>query len=482
MSEEKQSRKGRSSQRGVLGAFDAGAPELADTSSVAAIVVVPELTGAAAARENGSALRHAAADRLAEAEGLARAIDLNVAETILVRLSRLKPATLIGSGKIEELKALVEKHSASLLIVDHALAPIQQRNLEKQLGAKVIDRTGLILEIFGRRARTKEGQLQVELAHLEYQRSRLVRSWTHLERQRGGYGFLGGPGESQLEADRRLLRDRIALIKRELEEVKRTRSLHRSGRARVPYPVVAIVGYTNAGKSTLFNRLSGARVVARDQLFATLDPTMREVALPSGRRVILSDTVGFISELPTTLVAAFRATLEEVISADVILHVRDISHAETAAQRQDVEQVLRELGIDIEAERGRFIEVWNKIDRVSSEARVEIDNAAQRAESHPLIVSAVTGEGLDALLDRVSERLAEGQEILDLSLPSSEGRLLNWLHEKLEVIERRNEGEAVLLRVRLDAVEKARLEAKLAAAGLSLAQRPRRKAVTRRRA
>jgi GTP-binding protein HflX len=480
MGQEKQHRASRS-QRGVLGAFDAGAPEFADTSSVVAIVVVPELTGPAAAREKGPNLRHAAPDRLAEAEGLARAIDLNVAETILVRLARLRPSTLIGSGKIEELKELVEKHGASLVIIDHALAPIQQRNLEKQLGAKVIDRTGLILEIFGRRARTKEGQLQVELAHLEYQRSRLVRSWTHLERQRGGYGFLGGPGESQLEADRRLLRHRIALIKRELEEVKRTRSLHRSGRARVPYPVVAIVGYTNAGKSTLFNRLSGASVVARDQLFATLDPTMREVALPSGRRVILSDTVGFISELPTTLVAAFRATLEEVINADVILHVRDISHTETAAQRQDVEQVLRELGIDIEAERRRFIEVWNKIDRVPTEARQEVVNAARRAENLPLIVSAITGEGLDALLECISNLLSQGQQILELTLPAGAGRLLNWIYDKLEVIGRKVEGEHVQLKVRLDALQRGRLEAQLEEAGLDPAAAAKPKATMRRR-
>ncbi|KAB2849141.1 MAG: GTPase HflX [Hyphomicrobiaceae bacterium] len=456
-------------QRGVLGAFDAGAPGLADTASVVTLVVVPELTGAAAARGNGPILKHAAPDRLAEAEGLARAIDLNVVATLLVRLSKLRPSTLFGSGKIEELKGLLEKHQAALVVVDHALAPIQQRNLEKQLGAKVIDRTGLILEIFGRRARTKEGQLQVELAHLEYQRSRLVRSWTHLERQRGGYGFLGGPGESQLEADRRLLRDRIALIKRELEDVKRTRSLHRAGRARVPYPVVAIVGYTNAGKSTLFNRLSGARVAAQDQLFATLDPTMREVRLAGGRRVILSDTVGFISELPTTLVAAFRATLEEVISADLILHVRDISHAETAAQRQDVELVLGELGVDIEAERTRLIEVWNKIDLVPAATRGEIVNTAERAQSKPLIVSAVTGEGLDGLLKRIAERLSEDREIVSARVPASSGRLLNWLYENLEVVERVEDGDDVRVKVRVDAAQKGRLATRLKQAGLSLA-------------
>ncbi len=289
---------------------------------------------------------HSPQDRLQEATGLAEAIDLNVVDSMLVPVANPRPATLFGTGKVDELKALIAAHDIALVIIDHPVSPIQQRNLERAWNAKVLDRTGLILEIFGRRARTKEGRLQVELAHLSYQKSRLVRTWTHLERQRGGYGFLGGPGEAQIELDRRMIDERIIAIRKDLEVVVRTRELHRQGRRRVPYPVVAIVGYTNAGKSTLFNRITGAGVFAKHQLFATLDPTMREVRLKSGRRIILSDTVGFISDLPTMLVAAFRATLEEVIEADLILHVRDISHPETDSQARDVEAVLADLGID----------------------------------------------------------------------------------------------------------------------------------------
>jgi GTP-binding protein HflX len=409
---------------------------------------------------------HAPEDRLAEAEGLARAIDLDVRRSMIVPLHALRPATLFGKGKVEEIGALAETESAGLVVIDHAVSPIQQRNLEKAWNAKVLDRTGLILEIFGARAATREGRLQVELAHLTYQKSRLVRSWTHLERQRGGYGFLGGPGETQIETDRRLISERIDKIRSELEVVVKTRALHRKGRSRVPYPVIAIVGYTNAGKSTLFNRLTGAAVDARDQVFATLDPTMREVRLASGRRVILSDTVGFISDLPTMLVAAFRATLEEVVSADLILHVRDISHAESVAQRADVEAVLADLGIDWEG-RGRLIEVWNKIDRLSPAGREEVDNAARRQECPPILVSARTGEGLKPLLAEIEARLGERDEVIELTLPPAAGKLLHWLYENAEVLGREpTRSGRTKLRVRLDRAKRARLEAQLEKAGL----------------
>ncbi|MGE3711024.1 MAG: GTPase HflX, partial [Hyphomicrobiaceae bacterium] len=346
------------------------------------VVLVP-----VSSQRRSRATEHAAGDRLEEAVGLACAIDLEVAESLIVPLAQPRPATLLGSGKVDEIGKLAAERGAGLVIVDRALSPIQQRNLEKAWKTKVIDRTGLILEIFGRRAATREGRLQVELAHLTYQKSRLVRSWTHLERQRGGAGFLGGPGESQLELDRRIIQDRIDALEKELAQVVRTRELHRKGRARVPYPVCALVGYTNAGKSTLFNALTGAGVHAMDQVFATLDPTMREIRLPSGRRVILSDTVGFISDLPTTLVAAFRATLEEVVTADLIVHVRDISHAETAAQRADVHAVLKDLGITPETAGGRVLEVWNKVVRLDAEKRQEIENMARRIEPPPILVS-----------------------------------------------------------------------------------------------
>src|SRR5262245_59880001 len=309
--------------------------------------------------------------RLEEATGLARAIDLEVVQSGIVPLNEVRPATYIGKGKVDEIAGLVKSLEAGIVVCDCALSPVQQRNLEKAWNAKVLDRTGLILEIFGRRARTKEGSLQVELAHLTYQRTRLVRSWTHLERQRGGFGFLGGPGESQLEIDRRLIDERILRIEAELEKVKKRRKLHRDSRARVPYPIAALVGYTKAGKSTLFNRLTKARVLQADMLFATLDPTLRVVKLPSGLKIIVSDTVGFISELPTMLVAAFRATLEEVIEADIILHVRDASHEDTEAQLHDVESVLAELGIEAGRE-NRLIEVWNKIDKLDADARAQL--------------------------------------------------------------------------------------------------------------
>jgi GTP-binding protein HflX len=412
---------------------------------------------------------HSPQDRLREATGLAEAIDLNVVQSLLVPVANPRPATLFGTGKVEALKALIAAHEIALVIIDHPVSPIQQRNLERAWNAKVLDRTGLILEIFGRRARTKEGRLQVELAHLSYQKSRLVRTWTHLERQRGGYGFLGGPGEAQIELDRRMIDERIIAIRKDLEVVVRTRELHRQGRRRVPYPVVAIVGYTNAGKSTLFNRITGAEVFAKHQLFATLDPTMREVRLKSGRRIILSDTVGFISDLPTMLVAAFRATLEEVIEADLILHVRDISHAETDSQARDVEAVLTDLGIDTLAVDGSILEVWNKVDLLSPVTREEAMSAARWTERPPVLVSAVTGEGIEALLAAIDTRLGRGDAILELIVPAHEGRLLNWLYEEAEVQEREAlESGEVRVRVRIAAEKKERLMAQARRAGTAL--------------
>lgn len=379
-----------------------------------------------------ASVRRSPAARLDEAVGLARAIDLEVAEAGLAPLSAIAPATYIGKGKVEEFAGLVKSLDAGLVVMDCALSPVQQRNLEKAWGAKVLDRTGLILEIFGRRARTREGALQVELAHLTYQRSRLVRSWTHLERQRGGFGFLGGPGETQIETDRRIIAERIARIKQELEGVKRTRHLHRESRKRVPYPIVALVGYTNAGKSTLFNRMTAASVVSADMLFATLDPTMRAVDLRHGERIVLSDTVGFISDLPTTLIAAFRATLEEVIEADLILHVRDVSHGDTQAQSLDVAKVLAELGIADEDP--RLLEVWNKIDRLSPEEREQTVNLADRAERRPILTSAVTGEGLDRLKALIEDRLAASRAVYRVTLDGADGAGMSWLYRNAEVL------------------------------------------------
>jgi GTP-binding protein HflX len=400
--------------------------------------------------------------RLEEAAGLARAIDLNVVGAEVIRISEPKPATLIGSGGVDRLAASIAEQEIAVVVMDTAITPIQQRNLERAWKAKVIDRTGLILEIFGERARTREGQLQVELAALSYQRSRLVRSWTHLERQRGGFGFLGGPGESQLEIDRRLIDERIQRNKRDLEDVKRTRGLHRKARRRVPYPVVALVGYTNAGKSTLFNRLSGSGVLAADLLFATLDPTMRRIALPDGREVILSDTVGFISDLPTELVAAFRATLEEVMEADLLLHVRDASHPETEGQKADVEAVLESLGL-AEMLGERMIEVLNKIDRIEPEAREALLEQAKRR--HPAVaISAVGGEGCDRLIAMIESRLRNSRFTLTYRLPHDQGAAGAWLYEHGEVQDRRDEAGYFELTVRLSPDDSERFERRFGAA------------------
>ncbi|HEY5378714.1 MAG TPA: GTPase HflX [Pseudolabrys sp.] len=427
-----------------------------------AIVIEPwlkrEVRGNAA---RSSAETRSPEARLAEAAGLAGAIDLNVVQAGLVTLNRVHPATYIGKGKVDEIAGLVKSLTASVVVMDCPVSPVQQRNLEKAWNAKVIDRTGLILEIFGRRARTSEGALQVELAHLNYQRTRLVRAWTHLERQRGGFGFLGGPGETQLEADRRIIEDRIKRIEAELEGVKKTRKLHRDSRKRVPYPIVALVGYTNAGKSTLFNRMTASSVLSADMLFATLDPTLRAVALPLGNRIILSDTVGFISDLPTMLVAAFRATLEEVIEADVILHVRDMSHEDSGAQSHDVEKVLGELGI--EAADPRLIEVWNKIDRLDAEAHARIFNLAERQQDarRPVPLSAMSGEGIDRLIAAIETRLGESRQTLELSIDPADGAGLSWLYRNSEVLSRgmREDGRLGVT-VRADAEKAARVKAK----------------------
>ncbi len=426
-----------------------------------ALVIEPHVRGRTAVGARTHGKPHMSDARLEEAVGLARAIDLHVVSSGVVPLGAIRPATFIGKGKVEEIAGLVKSDDAGIVVMDCALSPVQQRNLERAWGAKVLDRTGLILEIFGRRARTREGALQVELAHLTYQKSRLVRSWTHLERQRGGFGFLGGPGETQIESDRRLIEERIARLEAELEKVKRTRRLHRDSRKRVPYPIAALVGYTNAGKSTLFNRMTQASVLSADMLFATLDPTLRAVDLPSGLRIILSDTVGFIADLPTMLVAAFRATLEEVIEADLILHVRDISHEDAEAQALDVEQVLDQLGI-IRQDGARLIEIWNKIDQLSGEMSARVHNLAARrpADKRPVLVSALRGEGLDRLASEIEARLATRRVTLELVLALSDGAGLSWLHRHTEVMAKRVRDEGCLVvTVRVDPANEEKVRA-----------------------
>jgi GTPase len=441
-----------------------GQQEMGSREPTRAVVVTPVLLSRGRQQGDDGASRSrislAPQAKLEEAIGLAEAIDLDVVHSEVISLSAPRPATLIGAGKVGELAAIVAEANAELVIVDHQLTPVQQRNLERELKAKVLDRTGLILEIFGRRARTKEGRLQVDLAHLEYQRGRLVRSWTHLERQRGGGGFMGGPGETQIEADRRLLQERILRIKRELETVRRTRDLHRAKRRKVPFPVVAIVGYTNAGKSTLFNRMTGASVLAEDMLFATLDPTLRRVRFPHGTVVILSDTVGFISDLPPHLVAAFRATLEEVVEADLVIHLRDISDPDTAAHATDVVQVLASLGVNA-ADAERVVEVWNKIDRLQEEDRERLlrDDANKTA---PIAVSAITGEGIDDLMALIEQHIAGRVEETSITLAPGQMSLVDWIYRHGEVTARENHDDgSVTIRIRATDAAREEIERRL---------------------
>jgi len=431
-------------------------------AKVRALVVLPDIRGPALrAKDSGTgdveaSLQRSVQGRLDEACGLALAIDLDIAETLIVSLNKIRPATLFGTGKVAELKGLIATSDAVLVIIDHALSPIQQRNLERAWHCKVLDRTGLILEIFSLRAQTREGRLQVQLAHLDYQKSRLVRSWTHLERQRGGLGTVGGPGETQIESDRRQIQEKITKIKKQLETVTRTRGLHRTSRTKVPYPIVALVGYTNAGKSTLFNYLSGARVMTADMLFATLDPTMREIKLEHGQRIIMSDTVGFISQLPTHLIAAFRATLEEVLDADLIIHVRDIAAEETHAQALDVEQVLETLGVKRNST--NLIEVWNKIDLVDAQKRKTIEEHAARSP-HVVCLSAQTGEGMTRLTAMIDAQLSGHHTQLEAVFSVPDGKVVHWIYQNCDVLHRHDHDDgSVHFKLRVAPAKQAQLE------------------------